>query len=208
MNEWDYNNGLPPLKKAKLHDEFEFLDNEEVYATNIDGFPYVLYDGDYDEGDKVAFHGEFGMYTVKKIDHDKKHIEFKMDKVLQLNDRTVEAVKSHYLGWGMTKEVGKVKANYVWTYASSFTNIDLVIDGKLSKNQIVQYNNDILKITDLIKYENELVIIKGEFYITSTIQPLYPYIKNSEVICWYEDMKDVYLRQVSVRKELLYWLKT
>lgn len=201
MTEWNYKNGLPPLNKTKLDDEFEFLDNEEVYTTNIDGFPYVLYHGDYSEGDKVTLEWEFGMYTVKKIDHDKKHVELKMDRVLQLNDRTVEAVKSHYIAWGMVKEAEKVKANYVWTYASSFTNIDLVIDGKLSKNQIVQYNNEILKITDLIKYENGLVIIKGQFYITYTIQPLYPYIKNGEVICWYEDMKDVWLRQVKDYKE-------
>ena len=202
MNTWNYENGLPPLKKAKLYDEFEFLDNEAVYTTNIDGFPYVLYDGDYYEGNKVAFHGEYGMYTVKKIDHDKKNVELKMDKVLQLNDRTVEAVKSHYIGWGMTKEADKVKPNYLfesWIYDNEikdFTTkkIEFVIDGKLSKNQSIQYQG-IHKIINIQKNEDGLFEIFAEPYVTTIIFPLYPYIKNGEIICWYEDMKDVWLRQ-------------
>jgi len=195
MTEWDYKNGLPPLKKAKLHHEFEFLDNEEVYTTNIDGFPYALYDGDYIEGDKVTFHGEFGMYTVKKIDHDKKHIELKMDKVLQLNDRTVEAVKNHYIGWGMTKEADKVKANYLWTYTSSFVTVQLSIEGKLSKNQVVQFNKDIVKITELKKYPDGITTIIGQIIPKTIVYALYPYIKNGEVICWYEDVGMVWMRQ-------------
>ena len=195
MNTWNYENGLPPLKKAKLYDEFEFLDNEAVYTTNIDGFPYVLYDGDYFEGDKVTFHGEFGMYTVKKIDHDKKHVELKMDKVLQLNDRTVEAMKSHYIGWGMTKEADKVKPNYLWTYASLFGVVGLSIEGKLSKNQVVQFNKDIVKITELKKYPDGITTIIGQIIPKTIVFALYPYIKNGEVICWYEDMKDAWLRQ-------------
>ena len=195
MNTWDYCNGLPPLKKAKLHDEFEFLNNEEVYTTNIDGFQYVLYDGDYFEGDKVTFHGEFGMYTVKKIDHDKKHVELKMDKVLQLNDRTVEAVKNHYVGWGMTKESDKVKANYVWNNIDAeTTNIELVIEGKLSKNQNIQYGG-IYKIKDIQKNEEGLFEILAEQYLTTTIFQMYPYIKNRAVICWYEDVGMVWMRQ-------------
>ena len=203
MNEWDYNNGLPPLKKAKLHDEFEFLDNEEVYATNIDGFPYVLYDGDYDEGYKVAFHGEFGMYTVKKIDHDKKYVELKMDKVLQLNDRTIDSVKSHYIGWGMTKESDKVSATYVWNNLDAeTTDIKLVIDGKLSKNQNIQYGG-IYKIKDMQKNEDGLFEIFAEQYVTTTIFQLYPYIKNREVICWYMDIGTVWLRQAKDSKKLI-----
>ena len=200
--QWNYKNGLPTLKKAKLHAEFEFLDNEEVYTTNIDGFPYVLYDGDYLEGDKVAFHGEFGMYTVKNIDHDKKHVELKMDKVLQLNDRTVEAMKSHYIGWGMTKEADKVKPNYLfesWVYDKEMKDctikkLEFVIDGKLSKNQNIQHQG-IHKITDIQKNEDGLFEIFAEQYVTTTIFQLYPYIKNGEVICWYEDVGMVWMRQ-------------
>lgn len=70
-----------------------------------------------------------------------------------------------------------------------------MIDGKLSKNQNIQYQ-EIHKITNIQKNEDGVFEIFAEPYVTTIIFQLYPYIKNDEVICWYEDMKDVYLHQV------------
>lgn len=198
MTKWDYKNGLPPLKKAKLGDEFEFISGEEVFKTNIDGFPYVVLDTDFEmlnKKDKFSIEGEQGMYTVTLVDIDRKTLEAKMDKVLDLTERTVKKVKDYYIGWGMIKEAERVKANYHWGYASAWVGVELCIEGKLSKNQVVQYNNDIVKIADLVKSEDGIVNIIGEHINREQVQPVYPYKESGEVKEWYEDMRDVYLKQ-------------
>lgn len=198
MIKWDYKNGLPPLKKAKLGDEFDFISGEKVFKTNIDGFPYVVLDVDLDllkPKNKFSIEGEQGMYTVTSIDIDRKTLEAKMDKVLDLTERTVRKVKDYYNGWGMKKEAEKVKANYHWGYASAWVRVELCIEGKLSKNQVVQYNNDIVKITDLVKSEDGIVNIIGEFIHRKQVRVVYPYKEYGEVKCWYEDIREVWLRQ-------------
>lgn len=203
VSNWDYKNGLPPLQKKRLDDKFELLDNEVVLKTNIDEFPYLveLLDMRYLEPKvKFSITGEAGLYTVKSVDLEKQTLEAKMDKTLDLTGRTVAQVRSYYDGWGMKKEAEKIKANYIWkdmrfNIMSNKSFIELNIDGKISKNQVVQYRNAIIKITDLIKNEEGLIEIHGEPVDRYHVQAVFPYKKNGEFVCWYEDVVDVWLRQ-------------
>lgn len=198
MNKWDYSKGLPNIKKHRQIQEFEIMDDEKLYTTNIDGFPYLLEDETikyFKVGNKIAIDSEIGLYTVKSVDEENYHVELKLDKILDITSRTVDMVAEHYIGWGMKPEAEKVKCNYLWTYQSSFVDVKLNIEGKLSKNQVVQFNNDIIKITELVKNEEKQFVIVGEHVKYDTVTPLFPYIKNGEIKCFYDDIGDVYLKQ-------------
>jgi len=200
MTKWNYKNGLPPLKKAKLGDEFEFLESEEIFKTNIDGFPYIVLESftqELNKKDKFSIEGEQGMYTVTSIDFDRKVLEAKVDKVLDLTERTVNKIKDYYIGWGMKKEAEKVKANYLWNNGSNIGGCELAVEGKLSKNQVVQFHEWIIKITNLKKNEDGLIEIDGDFVDRWEVSSVYPYKEYGEVKGWYDDYADVLLRQVT-----------
>ena len=194
---WNYSNGLPPLNKPELDEEYKFSADENVWKTNVDGFPYiVLSDNELlNKKNKFSFYNEQGMYSVTFVDNHSKVLEAKMDKVLDLTERTVEKVKEHYMGWGMKKEAEKVKSNYIWSLGYGLGGIELVVEGKLSKNQVIQYNDWIIKITELNKNEYGLIEIIGEHVDRQLVQPVYPYEENGKVVNWFMDRKDVLVKQ-------------
>lgn len=188
---WNYKNGLPPLEKPILKKPINFQQHNSIYSTDIDGFPYFLIVSDeLKYTNKFVVAGQLGLYTLKSYKDQEKILNSKMDKIVNISDRKVESVKEHYAAWGMKKEAEKIKTNYRWD------DNNFYIEGKLSKNQVIQYQGFIMKITHLEKDEDGIINIYGEHIDYNVMIPIYPYKKNGVIIEWYYDMLDVWLRQV------------
>lgn len=188
---WDYKKGLPPLEKPVLQPYIIFKSYEDIYSTDIDGFPYfVVVSGELEKTDKFTIAGQKGLYTLKGYDNDKKTIMTKLDKTLDISERQTSDVKEHYLAWGMKTEADKVKTNYRWGI------VEFNIEGRLNKNQIIQCNGFIMKITALEKNDNGIIDIYGEHIHHNILIPIYPFVHQNEIIEWYYNMQDVWLRQV------------
>jgi len=161
-----HENLLTPLAKPQLGMEVKFLSGDVILHTNIDGIPYALSAPQHKEeklhqNDRVTFEGANEVYTVKKISYNKNILEAKLDKVLQLGEREIETLKAQYESWNEKNIADKLKSNYILGLDSGKT-AEFVIEGKLSKNQVIRYKNYLLKITELVKLDSGLTSIIGE----------------------------------------------
>jgi len=194
-----HTNLLKPLPKPFLEEEVFFLSDDVILETNIDGIPYVVSDisDKFDTlyvKDKVTFTGCREVYTVKSVDYNKRTLEVKLDKVFQLEDVELLNLIDKHLSWNEPDIADKLRHNYVWD------GLSFVIDGKLSKNQIVRYRDTLLKITELNKIDG-LTFISGEEIYYKELSDIYPYKVDNEVKEWYFDIKDVWLRQAKEYKK-------
>lgn len=116
---------------------------EKGIVVEIDGEPElykVVSLSKYKEDNK--FHD---YYTAREYDE---LLDVKLIKSLDLTNRTEEEV----LIYNELHDIkGIVKANY------DVNGVALVVEGKLSKNQVIRYGGNVITITDLIKPE-----IKGD----------------------------------------------
>lgn len=194
---------LPPLEKPKLSSALTlYNEDKNIIYTNVDGAPYFInYGQDLSKKKKFYLLFEHGseetLYTIKN--NSDNQLEAKIDKTISLTDRKIEEVKDHYEKWGMKKEADRVKTNYM------LNGYELNINGKLSLNQVFSFktcSSMVLhgKITKLEKNDQGVINIEYDRIETEICLPVFPYVKNNKVICWYNDMKDVWLRQVQYLK--------
>jgi len=194
-----HENLLTPLAKPQLGMEVKFLSGDVILHTNIDGIPYALSAPQHKEeklhqNDRVTFEGANEVYTVKKISYNKNILEAKLDKVLQLGEREIETLKAQYESWNEKNIADKLKSNYILGLDSGKT-AEFVIEGKLSKNQVIRYKNYLLKITELVKLDSGLTSIIGEKIPFKTLSDIYPYKVNNNIHAWYFDRRDVLIRE-------------
>lgn len=185
---------LKPLKKPTLGHPVYFYEDDIILNTNIDGFPYMLVSLGYPNnhlqiGDKISFCESDEIYTIKNVDYHKCTVEAKMDKVFQLEPCEIGTLRAKLVSWGDKKDAEKLSPNYIFEFNR------LVINGKLSKNQVVRFGNSLLKITELIKRNDGLIEIKGERIDFKYVMEIFPYKVDNVVKDWYYDIKDVWLRQ-------------
>lgn len=187
---------LPPLQKPTLSDKID-ISLGEIFETGVDGIPYVFVKSENVENVEnllktkfpVEFVGNVGLYTLKSIDFTAKTMTFKHNKTTLLMERRIDFLREHYKAWGMKKESENIKPNY---------RIELVeynIEGKLSKNQVIMDGNFYMKINNLVKSEDGITNVKFDYILPDILEPAYPYKVNNQVVCWYRDIKDVWVRQ-------------
>jgi len=195
-----HTNLLKPLPKSSLENPVEFEIDDAVLETNIDGIPYVLSNPEYasenlQKGIKFKPYSSTETYTVKHIDYDKNRLEAKLDKTLVLDGLEINQLREKLNSWGDKKEAEKLQPNYQWQFKN------FVIDGKLSKNQVIRFHSSLVKITELVRKSDGLIEIIGEKVPYISIADIYPYRVNNEVKEWYFDIKDVWLRQAKDYKK-------
>lgn len=187
---WQYKNGLPPINKPTLGEPVELREKDTIYETGIDGFPYFIATPTLLKHiNKFVIAGQSGLYSLKSFDTNSKTLTAKVDKTLNINDRFTTDVKEHFKAWGMKKEAELVKTNY------RLGALEFNIDGKLSKGQTVQVGGLTLKIADLQKSEDKVIDILIDIVHHDIMIPIFPYVANGNVVDWYYDMKDVWIRQ-------------
>jgi len=196
-----HTNLLKPLPKPELGEKVEFMHDDVILNTNIDGFSYMLNNPHFKDEvllpkDKFSFEGSSEIYTVKNIDYSKAILEAKMDKVVQLDELEHFALRSKHLSWNEPDVADKLKPNYFMFIDNSDTiSFEFVIDGKLSKNQVVRFMDYLIKITELKKLKDGMIEIIGERIEFKTLQDIHPYKVDNVVQEWYTNIKDAWLKQ-------------
>lgn len=198
----------------KLLNEYVNKDFKSV-RTNIDGHFKIKIPNNLclEKGMILEIKGEPEIYKiglVDKLNSDYKphqyyasrgyveNIEAKLLKMLDLTNRSEEEVLEYNDFFGIK---GSVKANYkIFGHA-------VVVEGKLSKNQVVRFGNEVITITDLIKPEEKggLIVVEGiplDRLVVDSVYTVYERL-GSEVIIHaeYEDYGDALLSIVRSRKE-------
>lgn len=183
LHSFHYRNGLPKPKKDYKH--LPLKGEKDFWSTNIDGVPYVcnMYDDLIANG---KYHLEDGLYTLKKINENNKSLEFRPVKFTDLNTMSVKYLEEYKDILG----IKKINPNYI------FSDEQLMVNGKLSKNQTFKMWGLFYVVDDLIKEENGIVrIIHSCTLNNHNLLPVYPYKEKGIVIDWYQDIQGVWVRQ-------------
>lgn len=191
-----YRNGLPLIKKAKLGNPLNVRNNNQIWKTNLDEVPYILQfkDEEFSIGEKYSIKDE--LYTLKSIDAKNNELTFKIDKVINLTERTLDKLIEYYKDWGINKKVKVTHSTQRYR-----ETLELDIEGKLNKKQIIKLFGVFYKIVELNKNNGVIEIVK-ENLDCEFLTAVYPYKERNVIKDWYFDIGEVWLRQAKEAKPL------